>query len=131
MHFVRREVDPMSTETPSEPETPTSAEPAAAGHDGGAPLTTPAPAGAVAMPVQGEGQQVLSLVISSLYTHKEVFLRELVSNASDALDKARFLQLTRKDVTEPVGEARIALKLDDDTRTLTIDDNGIGMTREE
>src|SRR6185436_2781258 len=67
----------------------------------------------------------------SLYTHKEVFLRVLISNAADALDKARFLQLTRKDVTEQVGEARISLKLDDDARTLTIDDNGIGMTRDE
>src|SRR5260221_14711582 len=87
--------------------------------------------GAVELPFQAEVQQVLSLVINSLYTHKEVFLRELVSNASDALDKARFLQLTRKDVTEPAGEARVSLKLDDDARTLTIDDNGIGMTRAE
>jgi molecular chaperone HtpG len=83
------------------------------------------------MPFQAEVQQVLALVINSLYTHKEVFLRELVSNASDALDKARFLQLTRKDVAEPVGEARISIKLDDDARKLTIDDNGIGMTRDE
>jgi molecular chaperone HtpG len=83
------------------------------------------------MPFQAEVQQVLALVINSLYTHKEVFLRELVSNASDALDKARFLELTRKDVAEPVGEARISIKLDDDARKLTIDDNGIGMTRDE
>ncbi len=101
----------MSTDTPAEPQ-------------------TPAPA-AVELPFQAEVQQVLSLVINSLYTHQEVFLRELISNASDALDKARFLQLTRKDVTEQVGEGRISLKLDDDARTLTIDDNGIGMTREE
>src|SRR3954447_6427445 len=89
------------------------------------------PKGAVEMPFQAEVQQVLSLVINSLYTHKEGFLRELVSNAADALDKARFTQLTRKDVTEQVGEARISIKLDDDARTLTIDDNGIGMTRDE
>src|SRR6185437_16122630 len=88
-------------------------------------------AGAVELPFQAEVQQVLALVINSLYTHKEVFLRELVSNASDALDKARFLQLTRKDVAEQVGEPRISIKLDDDARTLTIDDNGIGMTRDE
>src|SRR6185437_13473452 len=88
-------------------------------------------AGAVELPFQAEVQQVLALVINSLYTHKEVFLRELVSNASDALDKARFLQLTRKDVAEQVGEARISIKLDDEARTLIIDDNGIGMTRDE
>src|SRR5512140_408577 len=114
----------MSTDTPSEPNAP-------------APPSTEAaaeakpPAGVVELPFQAEVQQVLSLVINSLYTHKEVFLRELVSNASDALDKARFLQLTRKDVAEQVGEGRISIKLDDDARTLTIDDNGVGMTRDE
>jgi molecular chaperone HtpG len=87
--------------------------------------------GAVELPFQAEVQQVLGLVINSLYTHKEVFLRELISNASDALDKARFLALTRKDVEPPVGEAGITIKLDDDTRTITVEDNGIGMTREE
>ena len=92
---------------------------------------TPAPAAAVELPFQAEVQQVLALVINSLYTHKEVFLRELISNASDALDKARFTQLTQKDVTEQVGEPRIAIKLDDDARTLTIEDNGIGMTHDE
>ena len=115
----------MSTENPSEPQTPAPDQAAAA-----APSPAPSP-GAVEMPFQAEVQQVLSLVINSLYTHKEVFLRELVSNAADALDKARFLQLTRKDVSEQVGEARISLKLDDEGRTLTIDDNGIGMTRDE
>jgi molecular chaperone HtpG len=93
--------------------------------------TPPPEAAAVEMPFQAEVQQVLALVINSLYTHKEVFLRELISNASDALDKARFLQLTRTDVAEQVGEARISIKLDDDARTLTIDDNGVGMTRDE
>jgi molecular chaperone HtpG len=87
--------------------------------------------GAVELPFQAEVQQVLALVINSLYTHKEVFLRELISNASDALDKARFLSLTRKDVAEQVGEPRITIKLDDDARTITIEDNGIGMTRDE
>jgi molecular chaperone HtpG len=91
----------------------------------------PAPTGAVELPFQAEVQQVLALVINSLYTHKEVFLRELVSNASDALDKARFLSLTRKDVREQAGEARISIRLDDDKRTLTIEDNGVGMTRDE
>src|SRR5258708_27504920 len=91
----------------------------------------PPPQGAVELPFQAEVQQVLGLVINSLYTHKEVFLRELVSNASDALDKARFLALTREDVQEQVGEPRISIKLDDDARTLTVEDNGVGMTREE
>jgi molecular chaperone HtpG len=91
----------------------------------------PTPAGAVELPFQAEVQQMLALVINSLYTHKEVFLRELISNASDALDKARFLSLTRKDVREQVGEARITIRLDDDKRTLTIEDNGVGMTRDE
>jgi molecular chaperone HtpG len=134
----------MSTDTPSEPQTPaepqapaepqTPVEPAAAGpaaEPTAAAEPAAVPAGAVEMPFQAEVQQVLSLVINSLYTHKEVFLRELTSNASDALDKARFLQLTRKDVTEQVGEPRISITLDEAAHTLTIDDNGVGMTRDE
>jgi molecular chaperone HtpG len=93
--------------------------------------TEPTQAGAVELPFQAEVQQVLGLVINSLYTHKEVFLRELISNASDALDKARFLALTERDTTEQVGEARISIKLDDEARTITIEDNGVGMTRDE
>jgi molecular chaperone HtpG len=85
----------------------------------------------VELPFQAEVKQVLALVINSLYTHKEVFLRELISNASDALDKARFLALTRKDVAAAEGEPRIRIELDDEKRTLTIEDNGIGMTRDE
>jgi molecular chaperone HtpG len=88
----------------------------------------PTQTGAVELPFQAEVQQVLGLVINSLYTHKEVFLRELVSNASDALDKARFLALTEKDVDAQVGEPRVSIKLDDDARTITVEDNGIGMT---
>ncbi len=114
------------TSTPPEPEKPAAEKPAEAA------AAAPAhEAPAVEMPFQAEVQQVLALVINSLYTHKEVFLRELISNSSDALDRARFLQLTRKDVTEQVGEPRISIKLDDEGRTLTIEDNGIGMTREE
>lgn len=86
---------------------------------------------AVEMPFQAEVQQVLSLVINSLYANQEVFLRELVSNASDALDKARFLGLTRKDATEQVDEPSIKIKLDEDAHTLVIEDNGVGMTRDE
>ncbi|WP_437609374.1 molecular chaperone HtpG [Sorangium sp. So ce834] len=88
-------------------------------------------AGAVELPFQAEVQQVLALVINSLYANQEVFLRELISNASDALDKARFLALTREGVAEQVGEPAILITLDDAARTLTIEDNGIGMTRDE
>lgn len=118
----------MSTDTPSqatspeaEPKNPSTSE--AAARD----VTT----GAVEMSFQAEVQQVLGLVINSLYANQEVFLRELISNASDALDKARFLALTRKDATEPEGPAKIQIRLDDEARTLTIEDNGVGMTREE
>lgn len=93
--------------------------------------TEPASAGAQEMPFQAEVQKVLSLVINSLYANKEVFLRELVSNASDALDKARFLGLTDKEAAHQEGEPRIDITLDDDARTLTIEDNGVGMTRDE
>ena len=81
---------------------------------------------------KAETQRVLSLVINSLYTNTEVFLRELISNASDALDKARFLQLTDKDaVLEQDGEPQIQITLDGEKKTLTIEDNGVGMTEEE
>ncbi|MEO5731032.1 MAG: molecular chaperone HtpG, partial [Byssovorax sp.] len=124
----------MSTETTPEPtnapetEVTTDAAPAA---EAPAPPPEAPLTGAVEMPFQAEVQQVLGLVINSLYANKEVFLRELISNASDALDKARFLQLTQKDVTEQAGEAGISIKLDEAARTLTIADNGIGMTRDE
>lgn len=81
---------------------------------------------------KAETQRVLSLVINSLYTNSEVFLRELVSNASDALDKARYLALAEKDtVVQAEGEPGIAITLDAEAKTLTIEDNGVGMTRDE
>ncbi len=81
---------------------------------------------------KAETQRILSLVINSLYTNKEVFLRELISNASDALDKARYLQLSEKDsVREQEGTPAIDITLDKENKTLTIADNGLGMTREE
>ena len=78
---------------------------------------------------QAEVSKVLSLVINSLYSNKEIFLRELVSNASDALDKLRF-----KGIADPSllpEELRIRIATDEDARTLTISDNGVGMTAEE
>ncbi len=81
---------------------------------------------------KAEVQRVLSLVINSLYTNPEVFLRELVSNASDALDKARFLALTEPDaVVAQEAEPAIDIALDAEKGTLSIDDNGVGMTRDE
>ena len=80
---------------------------------------------------QAEVQEVLSLVIHSLYTDRDIFLRELISNASDALDKLRFESLTHPEWL-PEGETLgIALDADAEARTLTIADNGIGMSRED
>lgn len=95
------------------------------------PVELPKDEGAESLPFQAEVQKVLTLVINSLYTNKEVFLRELVSNASDALDKGRFFQLTHEDANKQVGEPRIQITSDEKNHTLTIEDNGIGMTRDE
>jgi len=78
---------------------------------------------------QAEVKQLLDLMVHSLYSDKDVFLRELISNASDALDKLRFEQLTRPELAG--GEPAITLAADKDARTLTISDNGIGMSRDE
>jgi molecular chaperone HtpG len=80
---------------------------------------------------QAEVQRLLDLVIHSLYTHKEIFLRELVSNASDAIDRLRFEALTRPELLPEGHEPKIRLIPDKDRRTLTIEDDGIGMTRDE
>ncbi len=80
---------------------------------------------------QAETTKLLDLMIHSIYTHKEIFLRELISNASDALDKIRFMSLTDKTLLEDDGDFRVFIEVDKKDRTLTITDNGIGMTREE
>ena len=80
---------------------------------------------------EAEVAQVLHLVTHSLYSHKEIFLRELVSNASDACDKLRFAALADASLLGDDAELRIELSFDKDARTLTIRDNGIGMSREE
>ncbi|MCW5577359.1 MAG: molecular chaperone HtpG [Dokdonella sp.] len=82
-------------------------------------------------PFEAEVSQVLHLVTHSLYSHKDIFLRELVSNASDACDKLRFAALSDAALTAGDAELRIEIEYDKDARTLTIRDNGIGMTREE
>jgi len=73
----------------------------------------------------------MDLIVHSLYSHKEVFLRELVSNASDALDKLRFLSVTDSSVLADGGEMEIRIKSDPDAGTITITDSGIGMTKDE
>ncbi|HEB98840.1 MAG TPA: molecular chaperone HtpG, partial [Thiotrichales bacterium] len=80
---------------------------------------------------QAEVRQLLNLMIHSLYSNKEIFLRELISNASDACDKLRFEALTDDALYEGDTDLGIRIKLDKEARTLTISDNGIGMNREE
>ena len=80
---------------------------------------------------QAEIKQLLDIVVHSLYTEKEIFVRELVSNASDALEKLRHTQLTEKDIHDDKLALEINLTTDDKAKTLTIQDYGIGMTRAE
>ncbi len=80
---------------------------------------------------QAEVQQVLNLVIHSLYSHKEIFLRELVSNASDALDKLRFEAIQAPELLAGAPELTIEIEHDETARTLTLRDNGIGMSFDE
>ena len=81
---------------------------------------------------QTEVNQLLNLIIHSLYSHKEIFLRELISNASDALDKLRYLTLTKEDFKSFSFEPKISLEFfDGDNPTLTITDSGIGMSKKE
>lgn len=80
---------------------------------------------------QTEVKQLLNILIHSLYTEREIFLRELISNASDALTQMSFLQQTERDVLDPETELEIRLTVDEDEKTITISDTGVGMTREE
>ena len=80
---------------------------------------------------QAEVRQLLDIVIHSLYTDKEIFVRELVSNAADALEKLRHLQLTGEEIFEPDLEPDIQITTDEEAKTITIADTGIGLTREE
>jgi molecular chaperone HtpG len=78
-----------------------------------------------------EVKHLLDLMIHSLYSHKEIFLRELISNASDAIDRAQYESLTDSDIMENESEWRIQITADKDAGTLTVSDNGIGMTKDE
>lgn len=81
------------------------------------------------MEFKTETKRLLDMMINSIYTHKEIFLRELVSNASDAIDKRHYLSLT--DTSKAADEYKILVEADKDNRLLSISDNGIGMTKEE
>jgi molecular chaperone HtpG len=83
------------------------------------------------MQFQAESKRLLELMIHSIYTHKEIFLRELISNASDALDKIYFLSLEDDSVSIDRTKLAITISIDKENRLLTISDNGIGMTKEE
>ena len=80
---------------------------------------------------KAESRRLLDLMINSIYTHKEIFLREIISNASDAIDKLCYVALTDDKVGMSRGDFAITITADKDARTLTVSDNGIGMDREE
>ena len=80
---------------------------------------------------QTEVQQLLHLMIHSLYTKKEIFLRELISNSSDALDRLRFAMLTDDTLVEDEEELRIRVSYDEKKKTVTVSDNGLGMSHDE
>ena len=80
---------------------------------------------------KSESKRLLDLMINSIYTHKEIFLREIISNASDAIDKLCFISLTDDKVGLDRGDFKIVLKPDKENRTLTITDNGIGMNKDD
>lgn len=80
---------------------------------------------------QAEVKQVLDIVIHSLYTHREIFVRELVSNATDALEKLRYEKVVTKEIADPDLDLEIRIDVDESNKTITITDTGIGMTEEE
>ena len=80
---------------------------------------------------RAEMKQLLHLIVHSLYTHPEIFLRELISNSSDALNKVRFRGLTDKNILNPDASLQIKIELDDKKKTFSIEDTGIGMTKDE
>ena len=80
---------------------------------------------------QAEARQVLELMIHSLYTNKEIFLRELISNASDATDRLRFEALSNPELIGPDDRLEIVIETDPKARTVTVHDNGVGMSRQE
>ena len=94
-------------------------------------MTAKAKSGAETLGFQTEAKQLLHLMIHSLYSNKEIFLRELISNASDATDKLRVEALENSSLYEDDGELRIRIAVDEEAKTIEIYDNGIGMSRDE
>jgi molecular chaperone HtpG len=86
---------------------------------------------AESMSFRAEVRQLLDILAHSLYTEREIFLRELISNASDALNRIQFEMLTNRDVRDPEADLAIHIEVDNEARTITIKDSGIGMTRDE
>ena len=82
------------------------------------------------MQFKTESKRLLDLMINSIYTNKEIFLREIISNASDAIDKYHYLSLTGNELPKN-NDYEINITLDKENKTITISDNGIGMTKEE
>ena len=80
---------------------------------------------------KAESKRLLDLMINSIYTNKEIFLRELISNASDALDKRYYGSMTQKKENIDKSNLKIKISIDKDNKTLTIEDNGCGMSKEE
>ena len=84
-----------------------------------------------AVPFRAEMRQLLHILTHSLYSDREIFLRELISNAADAINKVRFVALTDNDIRDPELEPRITISVDTEAHTITISDTGAGMTAEE
>ena len=80
---------------------------------------------------KAESKRLMDLMINSIYTHKEIFLREIISNASDAIDKLAYLSLTDDTVKTKRSDLRITVTPDKAVRTLTVSDNGVGMSADE
>lgn len=89
------------------------------------------PEGSSAFEYEAEVHKMLDIVINSLYTNKDIFLRELISNASDALDKIRFLSVTKPEMLGDTTELEVKIEYDPEAKTLTIRDTGIGMGKED
>ncbi|MFA5452115.1 MAG: ATP-binding protein, partial [Candidatus Methanomethylophilaceae archaeon] len=80
---------------------------------------------------KAESKRLLDLMANSIYTHKEIFLREVISNASDAIDKLNYKAMTDQSLGINKGDLKIRISLDKEARTVTVSDNGIGMNKED
>ena len=80
---------------------------------------------------RAEVRQLLHILAHSLYTDREIFLRELISNASDAINRIQFEMLTNRDVLDPEAEMAIRVEVNEEAKTIVVSDSGIGMTRDE